>query len=44
MLQLDIPKVIIATIETGGLPEGIYMAVLKENGKPSGQSRIAIQH
>lgn len=44
ILQMDVPNVVNATIDAVGLPEGIYLAVLREHGKPTGQSRIVIQH
>jgi len=44
ILKMDIPYMVGATIDTKAFPEGIYLAVLMEHGKPTGQSRIAVQH
>lgn len=44
ILKVDVPNMAATNIDTKALPEGIYMAVLRELGKPAGQSRIAIQH
>jgi subtilisin family serine protease len=44
ILKMDIASMASTTVDTKALPEGIYMAVLREHGRPAGQSRIAIQH
>jgi hypothetical protein len=44
ILKMDIPYMVGATIDTKAFPEGIYLAVLREHGKPTDQSRFAVQH